>query len=259
MDCKQAIEIISAYADGELDSNQRADAERHIGQCAQCGQALEGIQALKNAMRVDALKFNAPGPLLKRVGSLLDKAVDPPGTKPPPRQRWMTRPKWIAFAAGVLGIAALVTIYLTLWPSSRQRIEAEAVARYQQTVQANNVVEIASSDPKTVINWFAGKLNFTPLPPNQPPVGFTLVGGRVDNLGGQAVAALVYRNGSHLSQIFEWPASGTPSQGSPRSVGGLSVASWNGSDWAFCAVSDDAATPVAGFSNLFTEPGCGPR
>jgi anti-sigma factor RsiW len=260
MDCKQTIELISAYADGELDSNQRAEAQRHIAQCAQCGEALQSINALKSLMLNDGLKFNAPGPLLKRVTSLIDKAIDPPTNRPAPRPRSLLRPKWIALAAtGTLGIAALVALYLMLWPSARQRTETQAVASYQQSVQANKLVDITSADSTTVINGLAARLNFAPLLPIHPPVGYTLMGGRVDHFGGQVVATLVYHNGSHMFQIFQWPASESPSQGSPHSEGGLNVASWNGSSRAFAAVSDDTATPIEGMPNLFTAPGCGPQ
>jgi anti-sigma factor RsiW len=259
VDCKEAINLISAYADGELDAPQRAAAERHIGECAQCGQALESINALKASMRNDGLKFNAPGPLLKRVSSLLDKAIDQPGARPNVRPARMVRPKWIALAASVLVFAGALSAYLLLRPSALKQMEAPAVARYQQSLQANHVVDFASSDPKAVNNWFSSRLNFAPLVPLQPVPGFTLDGARVDQLAGQTVATVVYRNGSHISQIFEWPDNSGPSPASASSQGGLSVASWANSGWAFVSVSDSAGPPTEILPNIFTVEGCGPK
>jgi anti-sigma factor RsiW len=256
MECKEAMDLISAYSDGELDAAQRAQAERHINDCPQCNQALQSITALKAAMLTDGLKFNAPGALLKRVNSLLDKAVDPPATKPAAR---ILHPKWIAFAAGLTGIAAILAITFMLWPTQRQRVENDAVARYQQSPQAAPVVDVASSDPKTVFAWFTGKLNFAPFPPTTPPAGYTLAGGRLDHFGGVQVATLLYQNGSHLSQVSEWPAPDSPSEKSSRSAGGLNISSWNNSGWGFVVVSDDSGPPLQQLPNLFVAPGCGPR
>ncbi len=256
MECKEAMDLISAYSDGELDAAQRAQAERHINDCPHCNQALQSIAALKAAMLTDGLKFNAPGALLKRVNSLLDKAVDPPATKPAAR---ILRPKWIAFAAGLTGVAAILAITFMLWPTQRQRVENDAVARYQQSPQTAPVVDVASSDPKTVFAWFTGKLNFAPFPPTTPPPGYTLAGARVDHFAGVQVATLIYRNGSHLSQVSEWPAPGTGTEKSSRSAGGLNISSWNNSGWGFVVVSDDSGPPLQQLPNLFVAPGCGPR
>jgi len=259
MDCKQVINLISAYADGELDSTQRADAEKHIGQCAECGKALESINALKGAMRNDGLVFNAPGSLAKRVSSLLDKAIDPTGAKPGARVSRFLQPKWIALAASVLVVSGIVSSYLALRPSAQQRMEAQAVARYQQSIQSNHVVDFASSDPKAVRSWLTGKLSFTPLVPNQPMAGYTLAGARIEKLEEQSVAAVVYRSGSHIAEIFQWPETGEMSSSAGHAPGGLNVSSWGASGWGFVAVSDDSGPPTAGVSDIFTVDGCAPH
>ena len=259
MDCKEAMDLISAYSDGELDAPQRAQAERHIAQCPHCGQVLQSINALKAAMLTDGLKFNAPGALLKRVNSLLDKAVDPSAAKPAARAGKFLRPRWIAFAAGLTGAAAILALVLLLLPTQRQRVETDAVARYQQSAQQGGALDVASSDPKTVFAWFTGKLNFAPFPPTAPPTGYTLAGGRIDHFAGMTVATLIYRNGSRLSQVSEWPAPGASSGKTSRSTGGLNVSSWNSSGWGFVAVSDDSGPPLEQLPNLFIAPGCGPH
>ena len=85
MECNQLRELITAYADGELDPQQRVEAERHLGQCPQCSQALKNISTLKTALRADALLFNVPGALRKKLETIVNKAADPPAdTKPKP-------------------------------------------------------------------------------------------------------------------------------------------------------------------------------
>ena len=112
MECNQMRELISAYADGELDAQQRAQAERHLGDCTECSRALEDISAMKTAMRNDVLLFNVPGALRKKIESMVAKAADPPAHAKPKTSRPILQLKHVlvATAAG-LALAAGITGY----------------------------------------------------------------------------------------------------------------------------------------------------
>jgi anti-sigma factor RsiW len=99
-------------------------------------------------------------------------------------------------------------------------------------------------------------LSFTPLVPNQPIAGYTLAGARIDQLTNLSVATVVYRSGSHLAEIFQWPNNGSMTPSTSNSQGGLNVSSWTSSGWGFVAVSDATAPPTAGLTNIFTVQGC---
>jgi anti-sigma factor RsiW len=260
MECDQMQELISAYSDGELDASQRGEAERHLATCADCTRALESLSALKTALGNETLLFNVPGALHKRIDALVNKAADPAaGVKPKP-SRPILQLKWIAItmAAG-LALAAGIAGYFAMWPTERQRIAADAVQDHRRSLLANHLVDIASSDPPTVLHWFGSQLSFAPMAPNQVPTGYVLVGGRVDILDSRRVAVLVYRNGSQISNIFQWPSSGEISPGSVNTIQGLGVASWNIAGMNFYAVSDGGASLAAAISNTFMADGCSTR
>ena len=64
MDCNQVQELISAYADGELDGQRRAAADRHLADCSAIRSArLDSISSLKTAMGDVTLLYNVPGTL----------------------------------------------------------------------------------------------------------------------------------------------------------------------------------------------------
>jgi anti-sigma factor RsiW len=66
--------------------------------------------------------------------------------------------------------------------------------------------------------------------------GFTLVGGRLDYLGGRPVAAIVYRRRLHLINLFIWPDGGTA--GGSEARDGYNLRRWHANGMAHAAVSD---------------------
>ncbi len=259
MECDQMRELISAYADGELEAKERAEAERHLGDCAECSQSLKTISALKAAMRNDVLLFNVPGALKKKIETIVAKAADPPAgvRAKPSRPILQLKHVLVATAAG-LALAAGITGYL-VWPSARQKIEAQAVGDYKQSLSSNPGVEIVSSDPPTVLRWLSTRLSFSPVAPNRLPVGYTLAGGRVDSIEGVKVAVLVYRKGSGTSNLFQWPAGNAVGPGSADTIQGLGAMAWNAAGMNFCIVSDGGVGAVNEMSSLVISDGCGPR
>jgi anti-sigma factor RsiW len=255
MNCNQVRELISAYADGELDAEQRVAAEAHLRDCAQCSRALESLTMLKSAMQDATLSYNVPGALQKKIAALIDKAAGMPKVDTSPR-RGIWKYALLAVAAGLV-LAVGVASYRFIFPSEQQKIEAEAVADHEQAEYGHRLVDFASADMPAVLNHLKAKLNFEPLAPLHAPTGYTLIGGRVDRLAGHAVAVLVYKNGSQVSNIFQWPSASPPSPGTVHALKNLGVASWNGSGRTFYVVSDAGMGAANAVAALYVAEGCG--
>jgi len=69
--------------------------------------------------------------------------------------------------------------------------------------------------------------------------GFPLAGGRIDYLQNQAAAALVYRHGEHIINVFVWPGA-HPGDSRPvtRTLRGYHLLQWSKAGLTYCAVSD---------------------
>jgi anti-sigma factor RsiW len=136
-----------------------------------------------------------------------------------------------------------------LQPGALAHIADKAVATqvldaHLRSLQLNHLTDVASTDQNTVKPWFVGKLDFAPPVAAFAAEGFPLVGGRLDVVGGRAVAALVYNRRKHVVNLFVWPseeADAAPRSGMQR---GYSWIRWTRDGMSFWAASDAAASDL---------------
>jgi anti-sigma factor RsiW len=65
-----------------------------------------------------------------------------------------------------------------------------------------------------------------------------LIGGRLDYVDGQTVAAVVYRRRQHLINLFTWPTSSTYPRESQFARKGFNVLQWSDGLMTYWIVSD---------------------
>src|SRR5689334_3177592 len=185
MSCQETEILIHGYLDDELDLAQSLEIERHLGECAACTRAWEEQLRLRQALRTMAPYYKAPQSLRRRVEG----------------QR---RTGWLAVAA----LAAMVVVSVGIWsvPRGRQGLEQEVVASHIRSLMPNHLTDVPSSDQHNVKPWFNGKLDFSPPVKDLSDRNFRLLGGRLDYLGGRAVAAVVYQRRQHVINVFMWPS-----------------------------------------------------
>jgi anti-sigma factor RsiW len=78
-------------------------------------------------------------------------------------------------------------------------------------------------------------------------LGFPLVGGRLDFVGGRNVAVLVYRRNHHPINLYIWPGAGTPSAPQMTQWQGFHLARWSDGAMNYSAVSDLTESDLAQF------------
>ena len=72
IDCLEAIEMLYAYLDGELDDKDLAKYEHHMGHCRSCYSRSELETALNKRIK-ESGKEEAPEKLQNRLRNLIDK------------------------------------------------------------------------------------------------------------------------------------------------------------------------------------------
>jgi len=254
MDCNEARARLPLSIDRELDAAGQQELDAHLAQCADCRRLRSQLESVAQAARATASYHRAPAWLRDRIETAL------PGARPRAVDRAPRRGlRWPSLGLAALGAAggALLTLLVVLAqrPSTDERIDEEAVASHARALISEHAIDVASSDRHTVKPWFSGKIDFAPPVRDLAGEGFALAGARLDYLDRQRVAALVFRHGPHLIDVFVWPAAGGES--TPlriRALRGFEVAGWGAGGMTYRAVSDVDAAELQRLADLLRAP-----
>jgi anti-sigma factor RsiW len=129
-------------------------------------------------------------------------------------------------------------------------VARQVVAGHIRGQLAPQPFDVASSDRHTVKPWFTSRLPVSPQVPDLAAQGFVLVGGRVDVIGRDPVATIVYKHAAHTISLTTLP----PGQSVPdQSVAGYNVRSWGDAQFTYVAVSDLASADLSTFERAFSQ------
>jgi anti-sigma factor RsiW len=261
MSCKLTQRFVPGYLDGELDLSRTIEMETHLETCGDCARELARLQALRAAMQRSSLAYAAPAGLRERIQLSLPSSAVPEAREHASAWRPLAIFRWAA-AFAVLALCAVMgwqfIAGLRAPSSGRQTaqqndelIVAEVLASHVRSLEANHLMDVASTDQHTVKPWFDGKLDFSPPVEDLASDGFPLVGGRLDYMEGREVAALVYQRRKHFINVFVWPDAATPiSAQNFEPLQGYNMTRWSRGSFQFWAVSDVSAPDLAEFVHL---------
>jgi anti-sigma factor RsiW len=254
MDCKKALALLDAYLDGELDLSASLELEAHLAECAACRARREELAGLSGRLRAGLTEYAAPEDLRARMAQLAASPGATPALKPASRDRWQRR-QFMALAASVLlaVFASGGTTYLLMRPAPEDPLAEEVVGSHIRSLMADHLVDVVSSDQHTVKPWFDGRLDLAPAVVDLKAQGFTLLGGRLDYIDRQPVAAVVYQRGKHLINLFAWPSSGAHPSLRAMTIRGYNVLTWTAGDLAYWAVSDVNPKDLATLQRLIAQ------
>ncbi len=237
--CAEMQLMIQADLDGELDAAAAAVLAAHVQDCPACQALQHSLVALSTQMRAELRPEPAPAALRRALEARLL-----PSAPPLRRQRRMGP---LSFAAGFAMAAALAWLFVA--PAADP--EAALLASHLRALQPGHLTDVLSSDQHTVKPWFDGRIDYAPPVRDFAAAGFPLVGGRLDYLDGRPVAALVYRRGAHLIDLYVWPGGGVAGNASRD---GYNIVRWAQDGMRFQAVSDVEAAQLAAFAQLWQRP-----
>jgi anti-sigma factor RsiW len=244
MKCEDAVVLVHALADGELDAGHAREVEAHAVACTRCASELAAAREMKRALAAQDLRYAAPAALRARIE----------GAMPRP-QRLADRRAWLkGFALGgaLSALAASGLGFLVLRDAREDRLIGDAISAHLRSLQSEHLTDVLSTDQHTVKPWFNGRIDLAPPVPDLTAQGFTLIGGRLDFLDGQPVAALVYRRRAHVINVFVGQALGAgAAEPNLQVVQGYNVLRWQQRGFAMIAVSDLSRDELKEFGAKF--------
>jgi anti-sigma factor RsiW len=238
-------DALHAYVDNELNVERALEVRAHLASCPRCRQDFERLRVLRDVLQRTLKPAEPSAAFLRKLRQSVRKANPEP---------WSRRAARLGWVAAPLAAAALVVVFFA---STRPPADftGEVVAAHLRSLQANHLTDVASTDRHTVKPWFEGKVPFSFPVRDFREQGFVLEGGRLDYVGGQAVAALVYRAGRHAINAFVWPAMGQK-ESRPRADmrNGIQSLTWVSDGMSWWLVSDTGSTELHQLASLLQGP-----
>jgi anti-sigma factor RsiW len=211
MTCAEFEEQLDPFFDNELGLAEAQKIQQHLEQCPTCEAIYASRLAVREALQKPEVRFTPPGDLHDQIRGELSKQV-----RPAPRNIWR-RPafqltNW--FLPALAGAAAVLLLWLgsTVFQTPNRpansllaTVTAQLVSDHMRSLLPDHLIDVVSTDQHTVKPWFAGKLSFSPPVYDLSDQGFKLIGGRLDYLGNQEIAAVVFQRRQHYINLFVWP------------------------------------------------------
>jgi anti-sigma factor RsiW len=252
--CPEWRIMLHGFVDGELDGVHAAQFEGHLATCESCRAEMERVTAVRKIIDQDGVRWRPPEALRSQVLSMLSfeqtaaASSLPQAYRPPFWRRAFDLARQWSFIPSLAVLAASGFLFINT-PSQTLILQDEIMASHVRSMMADHLTDVLTSDQHTVKPWFNGKIDFSPPVSDLTKDGFPLVGGRVDYIGGRAVAALVYRRHGHVINLFIWPtASGTQTT---TERDGYNMVQWSDGGLTFWAISDVASGDLAEFERFF--------
>lgn len=205
MVCEEALDRLSAFVDDELDPVASSEVSRHVESCASCAAALASQRQLGDSLRRELDYHRTPDLLRTR---LMRELRGPERREAARARRAVPAWRWLSAAAALVAVAGGAWVLATLPRGGEDAVAREVVSGHIRSLMADHLADVASTDQHTVKPWFSGKLDFSPPVTDFAAAEYPLVGGRLDYLQGQPVAALVYMHRKHVINVFVWPLAG---------------------------------------------------
>lgn len=199
--CTQIGEGLSAFLDGEVAEAERREIEAHLSACPQCRAHLQAEGAVRSLVRGRRERLREPAPPDLRLRIV--RAVQAEETQ----RRWdvMSRRRTLGLLALAASLALAViggSLYFRSAEHPKSVVSEVVDEHIRCLMKQDGGLNLVTADPKTMSEWFRGRLDIGVSAPPFQGAGLRLVGGRVCYLLDRQGAHMVYREGANVICLF---------------------------------------------------------
>jgi anti-sigma factor RsiW len=225
LSCDTARVQIDGLVDGELTPSAAEILQRHIAGCPECARRLQARRDLVAMLPKEAERLVVDDLMRRRLLVGLQGKAKRPGL-------------WWLSAPAAAAIAASLMLFMGVPKANDAGVE-EVLSVHLRSLTPGHLTDVESSDRHSVKPWFNGRLAMSPPVPDLSDQNFILVGGRLDYIGEQSVACLVYRRSLHIINLCIWPNNpDMPALPGSASRHGYNLLSWRQDDQTVAMISD---------------------
>jgi anti-sigma factor RsiW len=261
--CDETRSRLTLYLDEELEGNERAALETHLHSCGKCQLIFESERRFLGTVRESPPLHPAPADLRERMREVLNEPV-----APSPRRRFLqllSAPSPAARLWRAVAIAAIAILVLpaALWifklgrgvgPAGPSDFALMAADTHLRHARGELPLEITSSVPAQISEWFGNKVRFSVQLPNYQDISgqqklYSLEGGRLVGYKSDYAAYVSYEmKGRPISLVITSDSVAQPTGGEEiqargltfhyDAIRGLKVLTWSDRGLTYALVSD---------------------
>ncbi len=245
MSCDWQPELLAAYLDGELASDEATPLMQHVQDCTHCAARIAELVSLRRGLAAAKTRFTPDPAFKRRVQQMIA----------PERKKRFIPLQWVAVAAC---LALMVATFEWRQYSVRSETLREVADLHISALASANPVDVVSTDRHTVKPWFQGRLPFTFNLPEFAGTGFDLLGGKVIYLQQQPgahlivamnqhkISVLILKETSESSRLFAFP-------GGLENRDTFNTTTWVSHGLRFVVVGDAEASRIQQLSELMKQ------
>jgi anti-sigma factor RsiW len=260
MTCTEFEQGLDPYLDNEVNLEIAQEMQAHIEKCEACESLFADRITIRRCLQSPELRYRPAPDLQGRIHRALLSEIraDNPSSSPAiDWPSWLRLPNWLLPAA--TGAAAVLIFWagfavlssqISSTGESGSGLAEQLVSNHLRSLVGNHLMDVVSTDQHTVKPWFAGRLSFSPPVFDFSDQGFKLIGGRLDYLGKNEIAAIVYQHRQHYINLFAWPSQAGQTQEIATQKEGYNLYGWTAQGLTLWAVTDAEPETLKSFVEL---------
>jgi anti-sigma factor RsiW len=269
--CNDIRARLALYLDGELEGGERATFETHLWICDECSAVVKAERAFVEAVRNASPLYVASDSLRARVAKMISDTPPVVVTPASLRQRIRTslaqgstkhhapRLRWSLGVAAIVVLILPVAVWLLVRSDQTQssgpsQFALMAADTHLRHTRGELPLEIATTGPEQISDWFANKVRFSVKLPNYQDASgqeklYRLEGARLVGYKDDYAAYVAYQMRTRpISLVITSTAMAQPSGGEEikargltfhyDAIQGLKVITWSDRGLTYALVSD---------------------